>query len=193
VRSQGSLRALQLQRDRYAMSHRFLRALLLAARVCLASAVAVTGHAAESARELHGMADAFATPGVALAWGVLRGESEAATIVVVRIAAAPDAYPWVSVVGNDPFTQAKKPLLLAIPSAGVVELRLPRAHFADFPRTEFRFHESAAAVKAEAPQVVVYFLGVPDTTPEFDSEDKLAASLDDRIARVRAASAGMKP
>lgn len=137
------------------------------------------------------MADAFAAPGVALAWGVVRGASEAATVVVIRIVTDPVAYPWIAVAGNDPFTQGQRPLLPATQSAGGIDLRSPRAHFADFPRTEFRFYDSAAAARHDAPGLVVFYLGVPDTTPEFTSEDKLEAYLTDRIARLRG-GAGMK-
>ena len=42
--------------------------------------------AADGPREVHGSADAFAAPGVTLAWGVLRGATEADTRIVIRIA-----------------------------------------------------------------------------------------------------------
>ena len=161
-----------------------LPALLLLVGLSFASGAAVHSSAAEAPREVHGMADAFAAPGVALAWGVVRGASETATVVVVRIVTDPASYPWLAVAGGDPFTQRKQPLLPAIRSTGVTDLRLPRAHFADFPRTELRFYESAAAAQQDRPALVVYFLGVPDTTPEFATEDKLQSYLNDRVARL---------
>ena len=130
------------------------------------------------------MSDAFAMPGVALAWGVVRGDSETATIVVVRIATQPASYPWLAVAGSDPFTQRRQPLLAATRSSGVIDVRSPRAHFADFPRTELRLYESAAAAQQDAPALVVFFLGVPDTTPEFATEDKLHTYLGERVARL---------
>lgn len=158
-------------------------ALLLLAGLALAGTEV---HGAETPRELHGMSDAFAAPGVALAWGVLRGASETATIVVVRIVTDPASYPWLAVAGGDPFTQRTQPLLAATRSAGVIDLRSPRAHFADFPRTDLRLYESAAAAQQDAPALVVFFLGVPDTTPEFATEDKLQEYLGDRVARLGA-------
>jgi len=55
------------------------------------------------------------------------------------------------------------------------------------PRTEWRFYSAnATAVKAsDVPALLVYYQGVPDTTPEFKDEAALAASLDQRIARAR--------
>ena len=156
-------------------------AVLLLVGLTLASAAV---HGAESPREVHGMADAFAAPGVAMAWGVVRGADEAATVVVVRIVTRPASYPWLAVTGGDPFTQRKLPLLAATRSAGVIDVRTPRAHFADFPRTELRLYESAAAAQNDVPTLVVFFLGVPDTTPEFATEDKLQAYLSERAARL---------
>ena len=46
---------------------------LLVALCCAAAAVA------QVPREVHGSHDAYAAPGVALAWGVLRGADEATT------------------------------------------------------------------------------------------------------------------
>ena len=168
-----------------------LRALLLLAGLVLASGAVV--HGAEAPREVHGMSDAFAAPGVAMAWGVVRGASETATVVVARIVTDPATYPWLAVTSGDPFTHRTGPLLAATRSAGVIEVRSPRAHFADLPRTEFRLYNSAAAVQQDVPALVIFFLGVPDTTPEFATEDKLQAYLADRVARLAGASGGKPP
>jgi hypothetical protein len=168
-----------------------LCAVLLLAGLVLASGAAV--HGAEAPREVHGMSDAFAAPGVAMAWGVVRGASETATVVVARIVIGPATYPWLAVTGGDPFTQRKEPLLAATRSVGVIDVRTPRSHFADFPRTELRLYESAAAAQQDVPALVVFFLGVPDTTPEFATEDKLQAYLGDRVARLAGASGGKPP
>jgi hypothetical protein len=138
--------------------------------------------AADLPREVHGSADAFAEPAVALAWGVLRGADEATTTVALRIAADPVVYTRVAVVGRDPFTQAERPLLAAAATAGLPDLAIPRSHFADFPRTELRFFRTAADA---APALVVFYLGVPDTTPEFAQARQLDAYLGGRIARAR--------
>jgi hypothetical protein len=168
-----------------------LPAVLLLAGLSLASGAAV--HGAEAIRELHGMSDAFAAPGVAMAWGVARGASERATVVVARIVTDPATYPWLAVTGSDPFTHRVEPMLAATQSAGVIEVRSPRVHFADLPRSEFRFYPSVAAAQQDLPSLVVFFLGVPDTTPEFATEDKLQAYLGDRVARLAGTGAAKPP
>ena len=122
-----------------------VRTTLVLACLTLTCAAAAPAAAADPQREVHGMADAYAGQGVALAWAILRGANEAATVVVVRIVADPNLYPVVAATGSDPFSQRAEPLLRATPSAGGLDLRVARAHFADFPRTELRFYASAAA------------------------------------------------
>jgi hypothetical protein len=137
-------------------------------------------------REEHGSADVYAAPGVVLAWAVLRGASEASTSVVIRIAADPQVYPWVAVAGIDPFTKAERPLQQGAQMAGTLDVRIPRSRFADLPRTEFRFYDTAAAAQSAAPVLTVFYLGIPDTTPEFSDKAGLDAYLADRIAHARA-------
>jgi hypothetical protein len=150
-----------------------------------ACAAAAASAAADAPREVHGIADAYAAPGVALAWGIVRGADEASTQVVVRIVADPQVYSAVSATGRNPFSDGQRALLPLTPAAGAVDVRVPRPQYADFPRTELRFYGPGAAA---APALVVFYLGVPDTTPEFATEANLNAYLIDRIARARAAA-----
>ena len=154
------------------------------AALAFCAALAHAAPDAAGAREAHGVADAFARPGVALAWGVLRGKSEADTIVVVRVESSAPDYAFVAADGIDPFTQQRKTLRLPTRASSGVDFEFPRARFADFPRTEFKF---AADENAAAPTLVVYYLGVPDTTPEFPTRDMLQRYLADRLARERSA------
>ena len=159
--------------------------LLLALCCCVGGAFAQA-----ALREAHGSHDAYAAPGVALAWGVLRGADEATTAIIIRIVVDPIAYPWLAVVAIDPFSKQEQAVQRPVQPAGPFDLRIARAQFADYPRTELRLFDSAAHAQANAPQFVVYYLGVPDTTPEFADAAKLDASLSERIARARTPGGG---
>jgi hypothetical protein len=160
--------------------------LLPAVVVCMLAAVfGAAGPAAAGPGEMHGSADTFAAPGMALAWGILRGANENATTVVIRIVTDPAVFSDVAVTGRDPFTAQQQVMLPMAPSAGIVDLRVPRAHFAAFPRTELRFYAPASPAAAPAESLLVFYLGVPDTTPEFVDATKLDAYLRERIAQVR--------
>ena len=145
----------------------------------------LAGHA-QAQTQVHGSADVFAAPGVGLAWAIARGATESDTHVVLRIVSAPTIYPSLAVVGVDPFSKQEKVWRAAAASAGTLELRIPRAQFADFPRTEVRLYGGATPTVAAVPALVVFYLGVPDTTPEFTDGAKLATYVADRIARIRA-------
>ena len=121
---------------------------------------------------------------------MLRGADEATTAIVIRIVVDPIAYPWLAVVAIDPFSKQEQAMQRPVQAAGPFDLRIPRAQFADYPRTELRLFDSAVHAQANAPQLVVYYLGVPDTTPEFADAAKLDASLSERIARARTAAGG---
>jgi len=130
------------------------------------------------AREVHGESDAVALDGVTVVWAVLRSAAESDAIVVLRIGADIARFDSVEVVGSDPFTRAtsmRMPRVSLMPNTSV---RLRRAGFSDYPRTELR-------IAGPAGQLVVYYLGVPDTTPEFTDADLMEAYLRQRSARFR--------
>ena len=160
--------------------------------LCFACAPAFCA-AADAVREVHGMADAIAVPGVALAWAVARGSGTGDATVVIRIAVDAPRFPFADATGVDPFTRSRTTVLAGTRIGGGIDVRVPRAHFADFPRTEVRFFGSEAAMQTDAPNLVVFYLGVPDTTPEFATEAALDGYLADRIARLRASPGSKAP
>ena len=143
---------------------------------------AVTPARAQS--EAHGSSDVYAAPDVTLVWSVLRGATEADTTVIVRIATNAQTYSSVAVFGINPFTRAEQPLQGPTALDGGIDVQVPRARFAALPRTEFRFYASGAGARSGAPTVTVFYLGVPDTTPEFADRRKLEAYLAERVARA---------
>ncbi len=146
--------------------------------------------AAEPTREVHGSGDAYSAPGVALAWGVVRGATEAGTTVVVRIVADPAVYAALAVTASNPFSQKSSELQRRGPLAARTDVRVPRSQFADTPRTEWSFYPSVTPATPDAAALVVFYLGVPDSTPEFASEAALDAYFSDRFARLRVAPGG---
>jgi len=54
---------------------------------------------------------------------------------------------------------------------------VPRSSFADFPSCEIHLYARDPAPPDEAPTLTVYYLGVPDTTPEFASAQQAQAYL----------------
>jgi hypothetical protein len=60
---------------------------------------------------------------------------------------------------------------------GSIDLSVPCSGFAEFSSCEIHLYRSEATVADAAPTLTVYYLGVPDTTPEFASGKDAAAYL----------------
>jgi hypothetical protein len=135
-------------------------------------------------RQVHGESSSFIGHGVAMVWGVLRGVTEEGTRVVLRVVPTGSNYAAVSVDGLDPFTQRRQSLLGRQPLGKQRDLLTSRATFAEFPRREI--HLFTAEQPTQRPSLTVYFMGLPDTTPEFTSEAALRKYLDDTVAKLLA-------
>jgi hypothetical protein len=133
--------------------------------------------------QIHGENSSFLGQGVAMVWGVLRGLREEDTRVVLRIALAGGEYSAVSVEGVDPFTGTRRELLLRRPLVTLLDVWTLRATFADLPWREIHFYSKAGG-ETQPPAVTVYFMGLPDTTPEFNSEAALLGYLNETLTRL---------
>jgi hypothetical protein len=145
--------------------------------VSVALAAALLGPATAQEIRVHGENSIFASAGVKLGWAVKRGASEADTLVIVR-AIAEAGYRAVSVEGVDPFTKDRKVFIAPRPLGREIDLAIPRAQFADHPSSEFHFFASAEDAAANRRKLTVFYLGVPDTTPEFADQKAVEAYFD---------------
>ena len=122
---------------------------------------------------VHGADSVFSGPGVDIVWGVLKNEAEERTMVVIRVTSPTGGFAYVRVDGVDPFTQRRTTLTEGMPLGPRADIRTPRTSFADWPRREVHLYASEADWRAGRSGLTVYYLGVPDTTPEFTTEDAL--------------------
>ncbi len=141
--------------------------------------------AAAQAVELHGERDVFVTSGIVIVWGVLRAPAGEDAQVVIRIAGARGTYALVRVDAVDPFTRARHPVGPAAPVTEIVDVRSPRSTFGDFPRREIHLYRTTEDWRADAPALTIYYLGVPDTAPEFTSESALLSYLASAVTKAR--------
>ncbi len=105
----------------------------------------------------------------------------------------PARYGSLSVAGVDPFTKDAVALRPLAPLATSREVRVARGRFADHPRSEWRFFREATPSRDAAPALLVYYQGIPDTSPEFDDPKKLDAYLAERLQRAPVGTQGAKP
>jgi hypothetical protein len=144
----------------------------LAALLLMAVAVAPV----RAQEVVHGADSLFVTPAVKIAWAVQKGATDEATAVVIRIVNNAGAYRHVRLDAVDPFSKSRKVLIPAKPLGEHIDLSVPRAGFAEFPSCEIQLYRRAEAPFADqAPNLTVYYLGVPDTTPEFPTPQAMEA------------------
>lgn len=146
---------------------------LLAAFLCAPAAAQQT---------VHGENSVFVSPSVKLGWAVRRGLSEPETLVIVRVV-ADASYRALRVDGVDPFSKDRAVFIPARPLDGTADLPIARAQFADHPSTEFHFFASVEDAAANKPKLTVFYLGVPDTTPEFAGQAEAEAYLDKMLKK----------
>jgi len=138
------------------------------------------------AEEVPGADAVFVGRGVAVLWGVVRGPDETRTKVVLRIERLDPAAPWrlVSLEAVDPLTHEREWVRLALDltASGAVTVEMPREGFLAKPTRRLLFFPDATALQTGRPGLVVFYVSLPDTVPEFDSP----AELDEHFARARA-------
>ena len=151
--------------------------MILLALLALPLLAPVLAPAWAHAETVHGADSVFLSPGIGIAWGVLRGETEEETVVVTHVSNPMARYAYLRVEGVNPFTGRRTAIVEGVPLGKRADVRSPRSGFADFPRREIHLYASEADWRARKPALTVYYLGVPDTTPEFTSEAALDAYL----------------
>lgn len=144
---------------------------------------AVTWSRVDAAERVHGADAVFATDELRIVWAVRKDQAEDKTEVVIRVANPRGAFRYVGVDGTDPFTKARATLVGGAALTASIDLRSLRTGFAEWPSRELHLYRSEAEWRAKAPSLTVYYLGVPDTTPEFAGEAALQAYLDKAAAK----------
>ena len=154
---------------------------LLVAALCL---LAGAGRVAAQGQQVHGADSIFASDSVAIVWAALKGTAEADTMVVIRIKNTAREYAYVSVEGLHPFTKVRTTVVDGLALDDWVDVRSPRPDFVELPSRDINLYRTAADWRAKSPALTVYYLSVPDTTPELASEAAVLSYLSDALARL---------
>ncbi|MCK6452216.1 MAG: hypothetical protein L6R19_15420 [Alphaproteobacteria bacterium] len=147
--------------------------------------VALAARPALAQTVVHGADSRYASPTVKLAWAMVKGATEEETLVVLRLVNVAGAHRFVKADGVDPFTKNRAVFAGARAFADRIDLSIPRARFADFPSLELLLDADAEKLAPGRAALTVYYLGVPDTTPEFLSQADASAYLDKMLASAR--------
>jgi ABC-type Fe3+/spermidine/putrescine transport system ATPase subunit len=98
--------------------------------------------------------------------------------VWLRIVNRTNAYSHVAINGVDPFTKKREKVEAGVALKAETRLASDRDSFSDLPSREVHFYRTEADWRANKPALNVYYLGVPDTTPEFSARAAMDQYLD---------------
>ena len=146
------------------------RAIVLALAFDLALGL---GSSAGEASDVPGADAVFAGRGVAIVWGMVRGADNASTGVVIWIASRDPAIRAVSVDLLDLVGGKQIEILPPSLIGKAREARASRADFAAHPRAKLHFAGGTDVLASGASSLTISYTGIPDTTPEFPSEEAL--------------------
>jgi len=123
-------------------------------------------------QEVHGADSSFRTGPIGTCWGMLRGAPGSEVQVMIRIrilSEAPAPYSDYAVQAVNPLTQAAEWVVPRRPLEKVNTVAAPRDSFMNLTGRRIHFYRPAAS----EPELVVYYNGVPDTTPELSDAAQL--------------------
>ncbi len=154
---------------------------LIAASMLFAFA---NSHAQAKEETLHGADGIFVVSDVAIVWAVLKQPSGDKATVWLRIVNSTRKFSHVAIDGVDPFSKKRERVEAGTKLAAEARIASDRDTFSDLPSREVHLYRTEADLRANKPALTVYYLGVPDTTPEFSTR----AAMDDYFNTVRLTS-----
>ena len=161
---------------------KILTSVLLAAAGILSTGLAPASGQCET-REVHGADSSFRTGAIGICWGMLRGAPGSDVQVLIRIRILSE--------GTSPYSdyavQAVHPLTKAaewvVPRRSLEKVNItaaPRESFKNLAGRRIYFYSPSAS----EPDLAVYYMGIPDTTPELSDAAQLEQYFDLAFKRL---------
>lgn len=133
---------------------------------------------------MHGADGIFVVPDAAIVWAVMKQPTGDKATVWLRIVNSTRKFSHVAIDGVDPFSKKRERVAAGTKLEGEARIGSDRDTFSDLPSREVHLYRTDADLLANKPTLTVYYLGVPDTTPEFSTR----AAMDEYFNTVRLTS-----
>jgi hypothetical protein len=146
------------------------RLAMLLATACFMGSLFVMEIGRCETREIHGADSSFRVDFLGIVWGMLRGDQGAPVQVIIRVRVlgdSPAPYAAYAVQAVEPLSGATDWVARRRPLESVNDVVSPREVFKEMTGRRLLFYRQAAGASEPAPDLVIYYMGVPDTTPEF--------------------------
>jgi hypothetical protein len=137
-------------------------------------------------KEFHGADSVFEREGITILWAILKGPTEESSWVYIKILnSGKGPFQIFSVEAVDPFSKEKEWVVKGKKLEKENPVRGVRASFRDKTARRILFYRSTEAFEKENPDMTVYYLGVPDTSPEVPSEKEMEDYFEKAIKRLK--------
>lgn len=125
-------------------------------------------------KEFHGADSVFEKEGITILWAILKGATEENSWVHIRIIkAGQNTFRIFSVKAVDPFSKEKEWVVRGEELKTENDVKSLRSSFRDKTSRRILFYQSRQDFEKDNPDMAVYYLGVPDTSPELLSEKEM--------------------
>jgi hypothetical protein len=143
---------------------------------------------AQGKREYHGADSLFEKEGIVILWAILKGSTEESSWVYVKIiqtVEGPASFQLFGVEAVDPFSNQKEWVVKGEPLKKENMVKSIRASFREKTARRVLFYEKVEDLLKEKPAMIVYYLGVPDTSPEFMTEKEIENYFRQAVRRMK--------
>lgn len=141
---------------------------------------------AQSQTEFHGADSVFEREGITILWAILKGPTEESSWVYIKIInSGKNPFQIFSAEAVDPFSQEKEWVVKGKKLEKENLLRSNRTSFRDKTARRILFYRSTEACEKENPDMAIYYLGIPDTSPEVLSEKEMEGYFEKAIERLK--------
>jgi hypothetical protein len=137
-------------------------------------------------KEFHGADSVFEREGITILWAILKGPTEESSWVYIKIInSRKSPFQIFSAEAVDPFSKEKE---CVVKGQRLVEenvIKGVRSSYKDKTARRILFYRSTEAFEKENPDMTVYYLGIPDTSPEVLSEKEMEDYFKKALERLR--------
>jgi hypothetical protein len=138
------------------------------------------------ATEYHGADSVFEKEGIVILWAILKGQDEASSWVYIKIInSGGNPFQFYGVEAIDPFSKEKEWVVKGQKLEKENIVKSIRTTFRDKTSRRILFYRNMEALKKENPGMAVFYLGVPDTSPEVLSEKEMESYFEKVLERAK--------
>jgi hypothetical protein len=139
-------------------------------------------------QQYHGADSVFQAEGTAIFWAILKGSDDESSLVYIRIIVIDDdvdPFAKFSVLAVDPFSKDEQWVIEGKEFHKENVLTFNRASFRDMMERRFFFYTTDENYQDTKPDMLVYYLSIPDTAPEFLEESEIEDYFKDAVTRLK--------